>query len=160
MTVLSGLRFLAHYARDYAYAGDDALIRAATCNSSQGRRVELSTDGAMGPSRLVTLTRAVPIPITERAAPLDGLASDGPQLVSAAAYLVGDLMCTLGHPDVLHITTEGRLLQLGGGVTRTRTTNGRLGLVRRPFKWRGSGAARRRHARTRVLNPAVQRPRQ
>lgn len=109
VTVLSGLRFLAHYARDYAYAGGDALIRAAICNPSQGRRVELSTDGAMGPSRLGTLTRAVPIPIAERAAPLDGLASDGPRLVSAAAYLVGDLMRTFGHPDVLHITTEGQV---------------------------------------------------
>ncbi len=63
----------------------------------------------MGPSRLGTLTRAVPIPIAERAVPLDGLASDGPQLVSAAAYLVGDLMRTFGHPDVLHITTEGQI---------------------------------------------------
>jgi hypothetical protein len=55
------------------------------------------------------MSRAVPVPTAERVAPLDGLAGDTPQLMSAAALLVGDLMRTFGHPDVLHITTEGQV---------------------------------------------------
>ncbi|WP_440107161.1 hypothetical protein [Streptosporangium sp. H16] len=104
--VLSGVRFLARYARDYAYAGGNALIRVRV-----GDAAPASMDlGTMGSGEMRRLGRFVrPGATAERAAPLDELADDTPQLVSTAAYLVGDIMRSFGHPDVLHITTDGQV---------------------------------------------------
>jgi hypothetical protein len=106
IAVLSGVRFLAGYARDYAYAGGDALIRVRVGNADPVR-MEL---GTMGAGAMARLGRFVLLGATaERAAPLEELADDTPQLVTIAAYLVGDIMRSFGHPDVLHITTDGRV---------------------------------------------------
>ncbi|MDP9848143.1 helix-turn-helix domain-containing protein [Streptosporangium lutulentum] len=106
IAVLSGVRFLARYARDYAYAGGDALIRVRV-----GDAEPVSMDlGTMASGITTRLGRFVRLGATaERAAPLDELADDTPQLVATAAYLVGDIMRSFGHPDVLHITTDGQV---------------------------------------------------
>ncbi|MET9241264.1 ATP-binding protein [Nonomuraea sp. NPDC003709] len=106
VAVLSGLRLLAGYARDYAYAGGDALLRVRV-GDSEPLSVELGTTGPWGSVRLGEFSR--PVALAERAAPLDGLAAAGTSFVATAAYLVGDILRAFGHPDVLHITTEGRV---------------------------------------------------
>ncbi|GAA1022093.1 hypothetical protein Aple_064600 [Acrocarpospora pleiomorpha] len=106
VAVLSGVRFLARYARDYAYAGGDALIRVKV-GDPDPLRMELGTMGSGATVRLGQFVRHGAS--AERAAPLEELADDTPQLVATAAYLVGDIMRAFGHPDVLHITTDGRV---------------------------------------------------
>lgn len=106
IAVLSGVRFLARYARDYAYAGGDALIRVRVGDANPAG-MELGTLGIGTMTRLGQFVR--PGATAERAAPLDDLADDTPQLVAAAAHLVGDIVRSFGHPDVLHITTDGKV---------------------------------------------------
>ncbi|MFF0249914.1 AlbA family DNA-binding domain-containing protein [Streptosporangium sandarakinum] len=106
ISLLSGVRFLARYARDSAYAGGDALIRVRVGDSNPVG-MELGTAGVGTMRRLGQFVR--PGATAERAAPLDELADDTPQLVATTAYLVGDIMRCFGHPDVLHMTTDGQV---------------------------------------------------
>ncbi|MEV7010762.1 ATP-binding protein [Streptosporangium sp. NPDC051022] len=106
IAVLSGVRFLARYARDYAYAGGDALIRVRV-GDAEPVNMELGTLAIGTMTRLGQFARSGAT--AERAAPLDDLADDTRHLVATAAYLVGDIMRSFGHPDVLHITTDGQV---------------------------------------------------
>ncbi|MEV4096229.1 hypothetical protein [Streptosporangium saharense] len=69
--------------------------------------MELGTQGLGAMTRLGQFTRSEAT--AERAAPLDELADDTRQLVATAACLVGDIMRSFGHPDVLHVTTDGQV---------------------------------------------------
>ncbi|MBO3750908.1 hypothetical protein J5X84_32950 [Streptosporangiaceae bacterium NEAU-GS5] len=105
-----GLKFGATFARDWAGAGGDALYpgphlcaRRRPAPHAHHTRPRRSAGTSRHP------TREWPVPAAERVTPLDGLAGDTPDLVSATALLVGDLYRTFGQRDVLHITPEGKV---------------------------------------------------
>lgn len=110
--ILSGLRFLARHARDRSAAGGNVLIRAQlhpvwgeqplglTYNRGFGR----GFGDSLG-DRIITDARTPP----ERAAPLDALATDGPDLVTAAYLLATDVFQEFGWAEAAQFTSDGRV---------------------------------------------------
>ncbi|MGH3711591.1 MAG: hypothetical protein ACRDRQ_26595 [Pseudonocardiaceae bacterium] len=91
--VLSDLVHLARHARDRAAAGGTALVRAQLVPICHDRPTEIGHRG------LFIEPLSSHAPPAEAAAPLDGLAEPGPEVVSAAALLVDELGRAFGIPD-------------------------------------------------------------
>jgi hypothetical protein len=110
--ILSGLQFLASHARDRAAAGGNALIRAQLypVGRRQPLRLTYSRGFARGfgdslGDRIMTDVGTPP----ERAAPLDALATDGPDLVTAAYLLATDVFQEFGWAEAAQLTSDGRV---------------------------------------------------
>jgi hypothetical protein len=110
--ILSGLRFLARHARDRAAAGGNALIRARLYPVGDQQPLELAYD--RGPARgfgdslgdkIITEVGST----LERAAPLDALATDGPDLLTAAYLLATDVFQEFGYAEAAQLTDDGRV---------------------------------------------------
>lgn len=104
--ILSGLRFLARHARDRAAAGGNALIRSQLYPLS-GQPLSLAQYRRGFIDSLGTRTIAEAAPPAERVAPLESLACDGPDLVSAAYLLATDLFQGFGAAEAAQLTREG-----------------------------------------------------
>jgi hypothetical protein len=110
--ILSGLRFLALHARDRAAAGGNALIRAQLYPVGGQQPLILTYDrgpargfgDALG-DRIMTEAGAP----AERVAPLDALAADGPDLVTAAYLLATDLFQEFGWAEAAQFTNDGQV---------------------------------------------------
>jgi hypothetical protein len=107
--ILSGLRFLARHARDRAAAGGNALIRAQLYPVGRQQPLQLGHNRSGFSDALGTrlMTEAVAPP--ERVAPLDALAADGPDLVSAAYLLASDVFQEFGWAEAAQLTRDGRV---------------------------------------------------
>ena len=105
--ILSGLRFLARHARDHAAAGGNALIRSQLYPVSRQQPLELARYRRGFTDSLGTrlMTDAVPAP--ERVAPLESLAVEGPDLVSAAYLLATDIFQGFGVAEAAQLTRDG-----------------------------------------------------
>jgi hypothetical protein len=109
--VLSGLRLLARHARDRAAASGGALVRVQLFPTLAERPLQLahrrgfmSTGGMLG-DQIVTQ----PVQPAEQVIPLDSLADDGSDLVSAVYLLCSDLFQVFGFPEVPQVTRSGQL---------------------------------------------------
>lgn len=108
--ILSGLRFLARYARDSAAAGGNALVRTQLYPVGQQQPLMLSQKRRGGfIDSLGTQFMADAVAPPERVASLDGLAADGPELVSAAYLLASDLFQEFGAAEAAQLTRDGRV---------------------------------------------------
>jgi hypothetical protein len=105
--ILSGLRFLARYARDRAAAGGNALIRAQLYPVSQQQPLQLCQYRRGFADSLGTRAITGTGPLPERAAPLDTLADDGPGLISAAYLLATDIFQGFGYAEAAQLTRDG-----------------------------------------------------
>lgn len=110
--ILSGLRFLARHARDRAAAGGNALIRAQLYPVSGQQPLTLTYD--RGPARgfgdsLGDRTLAKTGRPAERVAPLDAIATDGPDLVAATYLLATDVFQDFGCAEAAQLTSDGRV---------------------------------------------------
>jgi hypothetical protein len=104
--ILSGLRFLARHARDRTAAGGNALIRAQLYPVGGQQPLRLTYNRGFGDSlgdRIMTDAGAPP----ERVAPLDALAADGPDLVTAAYLLATDVFQEFGWAEAAQFTNDG-----------------------------------------------------
>jgi hypothetical protein len=114
--ILSGLRFLARHARDRAAAGGSALIHAQLypVGRQQPLRLTYNRGFARGfGDSLGDRIMADTVAPSERAAPLDALASDGPDLVAAAYLLATDMFQEFGWAEASQLTSDGGI-RLGG----------------------------------------------
>jgi Schlafen, AlbA_2 len=105
--ILSGLRFLARHARDRAAAGGNALVRSQLYPVNQQQPLKLGYnrsgfDDSLG-TRIMTDAATPP----ERVAPLEALASDGPNLVAAAYLLATDMFQEFGWAEAAQLTRDG-----------------------------------------------------
>ena len=110
--VLSGLRFLARHARDRAAAGGNALIRAQLYPLGGQQPLSLTHD--RGAARgfgdaLGDRTLAQAAHPAERIAPLDALATDGADLVTATYLLATDLFQEFGLAEAAQLTGNGQI---------------------------------------------------
>ncbi len=107
--ILSGLRFLGRHARDRATAGGNALMRAQIYPVEPGQPLRLvhSRNGFMDSLGTHVLTDS-PSP-AERVAPLESLAADGPELISAAYLLATDVFQAFGWAEAAQLTREGQV---------------------------------------------------
>jgi hypothetical protein len=110
--ILSGLRLLARHARDRTAAGGNALIRAQLYPVGGQQPLRLTYD--RGPARgfgdsLGERTLSQPGRSAERVAPLDALAADGPDLVTATYLLATDLFQEFGWVEAAQLTNDGRV---------------------------------------------------
>lgn len=110
--ILSGLRLLARHARDRAAAGGSALIRAQLYPVGGQQPLMLTYDRGLASGfgdslgdRIMTEARTPP----ERVAPLDALAADGPELVTAAYLLATDVFQEFGWAEAAQFTSDGRI---------------------------------------------------
>lgn len=110
--VLSGLQFLARHARDRSAAGGNALIRAQLYPVWGEQPLRLTYNRGFGRGfcdslgdRIMTDAGAPP----ERVAPLDALATDGPDLVAAAYLLATDVFQEFGWAEAAQLTSDGRV---------------------------------------------------
>jgi hypothetical protein len=105
--ILSGLRFLARYARDRAAAGGNALIRAQLypVGPQQPLRLGYRRSGFVDSLGTRIMTDAVAL--SERVAPLDGVAAGGPDLVSATYLLASDVFQEFGWAEAAQLTRDG-----------------------------------------------------
>lgn len=110
--IVSGLRFLARHARDRAAAGGNALIRAQLYPVGGQQPLRLTNNrgfsrgfGDSLGDRIMTDAGGPP----ERAAPLDALAADCPDLVTAAYLLATDVFQEFGWPEAAQFTNDGRI---------------------------------------------------
>jgi hypothetical protein len=110
--ILSGLRFLARHARDRSAAGGNALIRAQLYPVGGQQPLRLTHNrgfshgfGDSLGDRIITDAKTPP----ERAAPLDALATDGPDLVIAAYLLATDVFQEFGWAEAAQFTSDGRV---------------------------------------------------
>lgn len=107
--ILSGLRFLARHARDDAAAGGNALIRAQIYPVSRQQPLQLGHHRTGFADVLGTMIMTdAPTPM-ERAAPIDALASDGPDLVSATYLLATDIFQEFGWAEAAQLTRDGQV---------------------------------------------------
>jgi hypothetical protein len=97
---MSGLSLLARHARERAAAGGSALLRVQLFPIGAESRLQLghqrgfaNMGGTVG-----SQTLAEPVPASEHVAPLDSLAHDGPELVTAACLLLTDFAQACGYP--------------------------------------------------------------
>jgi hypothetical protein len=120
--ILSGLRFLARHARDRSAAGGNALIRCQLYPVSRQQPLELVHVNSMGfRDGLGTRVLADTLMPVERVASLEGLASDGTHLASAAYLLATDLFQEFGYPEAAQLTREGAVrLPYWGQESRPR----------------------------------------
>jgi hypothetical protein len=101
--VLSTIQFLARHARDVAAAGGNAMVTIAL---SSGIPVALGHNRASS-SRLGTQDlKSLPTP-NQRMFPLESLAAEGPELVTAAYILASDVFQAFGFIEALQVTREG-----------------------------------------------------
>ena len=105
--ILSGLRFLARHARDHAAAGGNALIRSQLYPLSGQQPLGLARYRAGFTDSLGTRIMTEATPPAERVAPLELLACDGPDLLSAAYLLATDLFQGFGAAEAAQLTREG-----------------------------------------------------
>jgi len=105
--ILSGLRFLAGHARDRAAAGGNALVRSQLYPVSRQQPLQLAQYRRGFTDSLGTqiMTDAAPPP--ERVAPLESIASDGPDLISAAYLLATDIFQGFGVAEAAQLTLDG-----------------------------------------------------
>ena len=105
--ILSGLRFLTRHARDRAAAGGNALVRSQLYPVSRQQPLELGQyrPGFTDSLRVRIMTDAAPPP--ERVAPVEALASDGPDLVSAAYLLATDILQEFGVAEAAQLIRDG-----------------------------------------------------
>jgi hypothetical protein len=107
--ILSGLRFLAVHARDRAAAGGTALVRAQLYPVGQQQPLRLGYDrGGFGDSLGNRILAETASP-SERAAPIDGLAADGRDLVATAYLLATDIFQEFGWSEAAQLTRDGGL---------------------------------------------------
>jgi Putative DNA-binding domain len=106
--ILSGLRFLARHARDRAAAGGNALIRAQLYPVTGQQQVQLSQRRGIMASVGTQVLASMPVP-GERVAPIESLAADGPELVSAAYLLATDIFQDFGHAEAMQLTRTGEV---------------------------------------------------
>jgi hypothetical protein len=106
-TILSGLHFLGLHASDRAGAGGNALVRV---------RVHPDTDGAVylgngqrGISPAISQRMKVPVSPAECVAPLEAIASQGPDLVATAYLLATELFQEFGLPECGQLTRDGQV---------------------------------------------------
>ena len=120
--ILSGLRFLARHARDRSAAGGNALIRCQLYPVSRQQPLELVHVNNMGfRDALGTRVLADALVPVERVASLEGLASGGTHLASAAYLLATDLFQEFGFPEAAQLTREGAVrLPYWGQESRPR----------------------------------------
>lgn len=106
-TILSGMFFLASHARDRATAGGNALLRVTIRPTTQDA-VYLSTGQR---SMLPTQSQQLRVPLNpaEAAAPLDALATPGPDLIAAGYLLATELFQEFGLPECGQLTRDGQL---------------------------------------------------
>jgi hypothetical protein len=105
--ILSGLRFLARYARDRAAAGGNALIRTQLYPAGRQQPLRLGSRRGGFLDSLGTRIMTDTVPPSERVAPLDGLATDGPDLTSAAYLLASDVFQEFGWAEAAQLTRDG-----------------------------------------------------
>jgi hypothetical protein len=105
--ILSGLRFLARHARDRAAAGGNALIRSQLHPLSGQQPLSLAQYRRGFTDSLGTRIMTEAASPAERVAPLESLACDGPDLVSAAYLLATDLFQEFGAAEAAQLTREG-----------------------------------------------------
>jgi hypothetical protein len=105
--ILSGLRFLARHARDRAGAGGNALIRAQLYPVARRQPLILGHNRGAFSDTLGNRVMSGPIAPPERAAPLDSLTTDGPDLVSATYLLASDLFQEFGWAEAPQLTRDG-----------------------------------------------------
>ncbi len=110
--ILSGLRFLARHARDRTAAGGNALIRAQLYPVGGQQPLRLTYNRGFGRGfgdslgdRIMTDAGAPP----ERVAPLDALAADGSDLVTATYLLATDVFQEFGWAEAAQFTSDGRV---------------------------------------------------
>ncbi len=107
--ILSGLRFLARHARDRAMAGGNALVRVQLYPVNRQQPVQRSHNRTGFTDRLGTKSMVDAPEAAERVVPIESLALDGPELVSAAYLLATDVFQEFG-------CAEAAQLNRGGGV--------------------------------------------
>lgn len=106
--ILSGLRFLARHARDRTAAGGNALIRAQLYPVGRQQPLQLGCNrNIFSDSLLGTRIMTDAVAPTERVAPLDDLAADGPDLVSATYLLASDVFQEFGWAEAAQLTRDG-----------------------------------------------------
>lgn len=106
-SILSGLYFLGTHARDRASAGGNALVRV---------RIHPDTDGAVylgGGQRGIspTLSQRLKVPVSpaECVAPLEAIASQGPDLIATGYLLATELFQEFGLPECGQLTRDGQI---------------------------------------------------
>lgn len=105
--ILSGLRFLAFHARERAGAGGNALIRAQFHPVGRQHPLELVNNRSGFRDSLGARIVADAMVPSERVAPLDGLVSNGPDLVSTAYLLATDVFQEFGWAEAAQLTRDG-----------------------------------------------------
>jgi Schlafen, AlbA_2 len=105
--ILSGLRFLAHHARDRTAAGGNALIRAQLHPVGGQQPLVLGENRSGFGDMLGTRTMTDAVAPPERVVPLESLAADGPDLVSAAYLLASDVFQEFGWAEAAQLTRDG-----------------------------------------------------
>ena len=104
--ILSGLFFLGSHARDRASAGGNALVRAHI-HPVTDRAVRLGS-GQRGISPTQSQPLKIPVSPAECVAPLDALATQGPDLVATAYLLATELFQEFGLPECGQLTRDGQ----------------------------------------------------
>ena len=107
--IWSGLRFLAHHARDRAAAGGNVSVRAAIWPVSSDLPAQLMHTRFHGiPERLGSYMPTSP-PESVGVYDIDDLAEDGPPLVAATYDLATGLFQGFGFPEALLLTSDGAI---------------------------------------------------
>jgi hypothetical protein len=106
--ILSGLRFLARHARDRAAASGNALIRAQLYPVTGQQQVQLSQRRGIMASVGTQVLASMLVP-GERVAPIESLAADSPELVSAAYLLATDILQDFGCAEAMQLTRAGEV---------------------------------------------------
>lgn len=105
--ILSGLYFLGFHARDRASAGGNALVRVRVHPDTDGP-VYLGS-GQRGISPTLSQRLKVPVSPAECVAPLETLASQGPDLIATAYLLATELFQEFGLPECGQLTRDGQI---------------------------------------------------
>src|ERR1022692_144883 len=105
--ILSGLFFLASHARDRASAGGNALVRVCIHPTTDGAVYLCSGRRGISPPRSEQLK--VPVSAAEAVAPLDALATLGPDLLATAYLLASELFQEFGLPECGQLTRDGQI---------------------------------------------------
>jgi hypothetical protein len=107
--ILSGLRFLARHARDRAAAGGSALIRAQVVPERPPVPLRLvHRDYAFTDEAGSRTLDSSPLP-AERAATLESLASDSPELAAATYLLATEIFQGFGLAEASQFTRDGHV---------------------------------------------------
>lgn len=105
--ILSGLRFLARHARDRAAAGGNAMVRAQLYPVGRQQPLILSQRRGGFTDSVGAQVMADAVAPPEGVVPLDGLAADGPDLVSTAYLLASGLFQEFGAAEAAQLTLDG-----------------------------------------------------